>query len=74
MIKIYEPKKESCKICELNDSLYLPICIIDGVEKMYPVCKDCLDKVPYKTIPVTTVMDTGYIFCPELGLNETPHC
>lgn len=61
-MKVYEPKKVPCKICEINDSLYLPICEIDGKRQMFPVCKECRDKVPYKVIPVRTVMDKGYYY------------
>tara|TARA_Y100000034_G_scaffold69360_1_gene83718 strand:+ start:252 stop:464 length:213 start_codon:yes stop_codon:yes gene_type:complete len=61
-MKVYEPKKEPCKICEVNDSTLLPICVIDGELKMFPVCRDCVDKIPYKEIPVKSKMGKGYYF------------
>lgn len=59
-IKVYEPKIELCKICNERQSLLLPLCEIDGELKTYPVCVECKDKIPYRTIPVKTTLSQGY--------------
>jgi hypothetical protein len=64
-VKIYEPKKVPCELCKEKESIFLPVCIIDGKPRMYPVCKDCIDKVPYEQIKITTEMDEGYYFLPN---------
>jgi len=61
-IKVYEAKKEPCKICNEKDSIFLPICVIDGERKMFPVCPDCRDKVPYPVIPVKMTLGEGYYY------------
>ena len=71
-MKIYEPKKELCRICNEKDSILLPIVNIDDKLQWYPVCIECKDKVPYPTIPVTTTMDKGYYFCPYPPISKTP--
>lgn len=63
--KVYEPKHEPCRICEERNSIFLPICIIDGAKKVFPVCLECREKVPYETIPVTTVIGEGFYFFPK---------
>lgn len=59
--KMYEPTFEPCRICEINNSILLPLCIIDGKAKLFPVCSDCRDCLPYETIPIQPKMDVGYI-------------
>lgn len=66
-IKIYEPKFNPCKICNERQSTLLPICIINGVKKMFPVCSECRDKVPYDVIPVKEILGEGYYYCPIQG-------
>lgn len=70
--KVYEPKVESCRICNKSQSLLLPLCEIDGEIRMFPVCLECRDKVLFKTIPVTTTMEEGYICCSNLPLSSSP--
>ncbi len=64
-MKVYEPKKVPCSICTTNAGVMLPICIIEGERRMYPVCIECKDKVPYEIIPVRSVMDKGFYYTPE---------
>lgn len=60
LMKIYEPKKELCHVCKERDSIFLPICEVDGVVKMIPVCREC--RPPYPVIPVKTSMSKGYYY------------
>lgn len=64
MIKVYEAKKEPCKVCNERDSVLLPIVNIDDKLQWYPVCVECRDKVPYPVIPVVSVLGEGYFYCP----------
>lgn len=61
-MKVYEPKSEPCKICKERQSILLPVCRIDGEIKLFPVCMECKDKIPYPIIPVTTTMGEGCYF------------
>lgn len=65
-LKVYEPKPEPCKICNERQSLLLPLCEIDGEVKMFPVCLECQNKVPYEIIPVTTTLGELCICCSSL--------
>jgi hypothetical protein len=60
--RVYEPHREPCKICNERDAVLLPYCKIDGEIKMYPVCMECKDEVPYEEVPVITEMDVGYYY------------
>ena len=64
--RVYKAKQVLCKVCGERDSVLLPICVINGVEKMYPVCEECRDKVPYEVIPIECKMDEGYFYCPNI--------
>ena len=64
-MKVYEAKKDLCRICNVKQSILLPYCLINGNIKVFPVCNECRDKVPYETIPVIVTMDKGYYFCPH---------
>lgn len=71
-IRIYEPKREPCKICKERLAVVLPVCEDEGKRFWYPVCLECRDKVPYKNIPVNTEMDEGYFFCPNCPSDGVP--
>jgi len=60
-MKIYEAKKELCKICNERDSTLLPICVIDCKRQWYPVCIQCKDKIPYPDLRVITVLGDIFI-------------
>lgn len=66
-LKVYNLPSVKCKICDDKESVYLPLCRKPDSNElfMFPVCKECMDKVPYVTIPVTSVMDEGYFYCPH---------
>lgn len=41
-IRIYEPRKENCYVCKVNQGIYLPYCRReDGTIFMPIVCKTC---------------------------------
>lgn len=69
--KIYKSKSELCKICKEKEALLLPICIIEEKTQTFPVCADCVDKIPYQKVPVTTTIDNGYFFFPKNPKNAS---
>lgn len=71
-MKVYEPKPIPCSICKDKESIFIPLCLIDGEVKVFPVCQECQDKVPYEKIPVCTQMDKGHICVKEIPLECRP--
>lgn len=68
----YEPATSLCELCKTNSSVLLPICEVKGEFRMVPVCLDCRDDLPYEVLPISCVMDTGYVFCTDQGLSQEP--
>ena len=54
-----------CRVCNEKESILLPICEIENQFRFFPVCIDCVDKVPYKIIPIKERMGELHIYCPE---------
>ncbi len=73
MIKIYEPCKKPCQICNERDVVLLPYCRDqDGKEFFMHVCLECRDKIPYEVVPIKTYMDEGYYYCPNVPEGVNP--
>jgi len=64
-VKIYEPKFDPCRICNLRQSILLPICKDGERQFVYPVCLECRDKVPYEVVPIKCELGEGFFFCPD---------
>lgn len=72
-IKVYEPKKFPCDVCGDEDSRYMAFYDNgDGKLRAMNTCsKECTENMPYKSIPVSTVCDEGYYYCPYETVPET---